>query len=122
MRRAKLFRNNKSRYRFLEFLYQDYVINNMTVKELSEKYGYGERQIRYLIDRYLLVKKGKGKGKRMKCIKKVTKLGNGKVLADGRIAKKATLEDLICKSEIYCEQVREKRERMKSTNKKVENK
>jgi hypothetical protein len=122
MKRAKLFKNNKAKYDFLELLFEDYVNKDLTVKELSEKYGYGERQIRYLIDRYLLVKKGKGKGKRMKGIKKVTKLGNGKVLADGKIAKKTTLEDLICKSEIYCEQVREKRERMKSTNKKVENK
>lgn len=114
MKRAKLFKNNKAKHDFLEVLFEDYASKDLTVKEISEKYGYDERQIRYLIDRYLLVRKGRGKRKRMKDVEKTRKIINGKV------TKKATLEELIIKADIYNERVKEKRQRIKSTNKKVE--
>ena len=100
----------------LEKIYADYVNKDMTIAEVSEKYGYTPRQIRYILDRYLLVKKGKGKRKHME---NVEKSDDELVMVDGRLVRKATVEDLIAKAEIYIEDMKLRKE---STNKKVENK
>jgi len=117
MRKAKLFKDAKERYYILSGVYDDYVNKGLTVPEISDKYGYSVRQIRYIIDRYLLVKKGKGKKKMQKGM---VKLDNGLILHDGKISKKTSLDDLICKADIYRERIKDKRSN--STNKKVENK
>ena len=115
MKRAKLFKNN-NRNEILNKIYNDYVDKDLSMTELAEKYGFTVRQIRYILDRYLLVKKGKGKRKHMDDIVKVD---DELILVNGKIAKRATLKDLIEKAEIYKDNLNNND---KSTNKKVENK
>ena len=120
MSKANYLKNVGSRFKFLEALYDDYVNKDLTIKEMSEKYGYSDRQIRYLIDKYLLVHKGGGKRKHMSG---VDKSDDGLIIVDGKKVRKATLEDLMVKVDVYKERVKEekeRREKLRSTNKKVE--
>lgn len=115
MRKVKLFKST-NKTELLEKIYYDYIYKDMTISEISDKYGYTIRQVRYILDRYLLVKKGKGKRKHMENIEKSD---DELVMVDGKLVKKATVEDLMAKAEICLEDIALKK---KSTNKKVENK
>jgi hypothetical protein len=90
-----LFRDYKERDAVLKLIYEDYVIKDMTAPELAEKYGYSKRQIRYIIEKYLLAKKGRGKRKIMKEEKPETFMYKGKK------CRKATLNDLLLKLDLY---------------------
>ena len=125
-RKSKIFYNVEQRNSLLKNIYTDYVENNMTIPQMAEEYGYSKRQIRYIIDRYLCIRKGSGKhmGKREDLDIKIRNgensdkdieeyISNGYfVTSDGKVATLATVEDLMKKSEKY----------RKNTNKKVENK
>lgn len=111
MRQRKLlFVNRKQMRTILDNIYDDYVIKNMTIVELADKYGYSVRQIRYIIKKYLCVKK------ESRCRRKINieKIDKNEFIVDGKFARKSTLEDLIEKANMVNKNEKE------STNKKVE--
>lgn len=110
MRRRSLFSDSKQKTALLNNMYNDYVVKNMTMAEIADKYGYSKRQIRYIIRTYLCVKKGSGKRKM-----NIEKLDNNEFVVDGKFARKTTLEDLILKAEMV-----KRKKNKESTNKKVE--
>jgi hypothetical protein len=123
----KLFSNIEQRNSLLKSLYIDYVEKNMTITQISDEYGYSKRQIRYIIDRYLQVKKGSGNHHVpvVKVEEQIVEkekdesnytvddyLDNGYIItSDGKMAKRTSVEDLL---ELA-------KKRIKNTNKKVEN-
>ena len=117
---GRLFYNRDHMQSILKCMYNDYIINGVSIREMAEDYSYSERQIRYIINRYLGVKPGKGNGRRYKNMEKKEQeemphrieLDDDMYVIDGKLAKKATVEDLIIQSRKYT----------KYTNKKVENK
>jgi len=110
--KRRLFRNSKEKNVILDGVYKDYTYKNMSAKEIAEKYGYTVRQIRYFLDRYLLVKKGKGRKKNMN----IEKVDDDIIIIDGKVGRKTTVEDLLERAKNL------NLKKKDSTNKKVENK
>ena len=110
-----IFKNEEHKNVILKNIFKDYVIEDMTTKEIAENYGYNERQIRYIIEKYLNIKKGSGNKKKMEL--EITKIDKDNFIINDKICKRSTLEDLIEKAE------RAKRiiNKNNSTNKQVEN-
>ena len=105
---AKIFFNKNSKQidALLKSIYYDYIILNKSTKEMAEDYPYSERQLRYIIDRYLLVKKGKGNkmGRNNNENEedndiKVERVDDDIILINGKAARKTTVQDLIEKCE-----------------------
>lgn len=113
--------SNKEKNSFLKMIEEKYVKENRTVKEIAEELGMETRCVRYLLNNYLLIKKGKGKRRK----KEVTpmeesdkiELDDGCFIFEDHIAKKATLKDLVEKMELAKKETKIN----KSTNIKVEN-
>lgn len=77
-----LFKDTEQKRAILKNILEDYVTNDMSIKELADNYGYSARQIRYIINHYLCVKKGSGK-KKMK--EEIEKLDDGAYIINGKL-------------------------------------
>ena len=116
--RIRIFKSEEQKNNVLNLIYREYVEENKTIKQISEDCGFSHRQVRYIINNYLLVKKGRGVRMKKEELNKINNdniveyLDDGSVILNGKLARKATVDDLMAKLKKY----------QKDTNKKVENK
>lgn len=112
-KKGSIFNNNESKMSILTNIYYD-TLNGKTDKEIADNYGYSARQIKYIRDHYLNIKKPKGGYKKNMDDEKLVKIDDNNFIIGGKCAKKATVEDLM-------EKAKEIKRKNKNTNKKVEN-
>lgn len=114
-RQLIIFKDEQHKDTILKNIFKDYVIEDMTIKELADNYGYSERQIRYIIEKYLNFKKGSGCKKKMEL--EIERIDKDNFIINDKLYKRSTLENLVEKAE----RAKRKMNKNKSTNTQVEN-
>ena len=120
-RKPTIFKNEQNKKAILKNIFKDYVLEDMTIKEIAENYGYSERQIKYIVDHYIRInkkeyKKFKRKEKDSMENSNIIKVDDKNYMVDDRMARKSTIYDLVYKANLAKKEMKKK-----STNKTVEN-
>ena len=120
-RKPTIFKNEQNKKAILKNIFKDYVLEDMTIKEIAENYGYSERQIKYIVDHYIRInkkeyKKFKRKEKDNMENSNIIKVDDKNYMVDDRMARKSTIYDLVYKANLAKKEMKKK-----STNKTVEN-
>lgn len=120
-RKTTIFKNEQNKKAILKNIFKDYVLEDMTIKEIAENYGYSERQIKYIVDHYIKInkkeyKKFKRKEKDNMENNNIIKVDDKNYMVDDRMARKSTIYDLVYKANLAKKEMKKK-----STNKTVEN-
>ena len=120
-RKPTIFKNEQNKKAILKNIFKDYVLEDMTIKEIAENYGYSERQIKYIVDHYIRInkkeyKKFKRKEKDNMENNNIIKVDDKNYMVDDRMARKSTIYDLVYKANLAKKEMKKK-----STNKTVEN-
>ena len=120
MYKKRIFENVTNKSVLIRNIEKDY-LTGKTIREIAEDYSFTERQIRHIINYYIKidrkdVKKQLRKKEEVMRERVIIKVDDDKFLVDDKPARRTTLEDMISKAN---EELR--KQRKKSTNKKVEN-